>query len=415
MTIRVALIADTFVRNGAMLEGGAERHLLHLGQAMQGAGLDVAVYQPYDGTPVKAVGGVPVQQIRAVGPHKWSLLARAAARDGHTRFHFQYLEHVPHLPRGTVATATQHGVYWDIPYEQHARRWYQGGRAARAYLPLWRSAQVVRSLIALRRVRAVVAMDTSFLRVVQAVAPELRGRIFVTPPFSDIAPLAPDHEVALDELPPPAAAAIAWARSADALVVLVPRNVSLVRGGSWLTRIAELVDAEMPCLLLVTGLVLGGRGRPGVYSRLFAEDVRCLQLRSNTVRVVHLHSAPRTAMRALYGACEIVLIPTFAHEGASLAAAEAMALGRAVVSTNVGGLSDTLDDGWSGLVTRPDPQSIATGLLRLARDAELRNRLVEQGRSKAAMLFDLPNWEASQRPFFAEAGWLDGTVLSRHA
>ena len=120
-------------------------------------------------------------------------------------------------------------------------------------------------------------------------------------------------------------------------------------------------------------------------------------------------------MRALYGASEIVLIPTFAHEGASLAAAEAMALGRAVVSTNVGGLSDTLDDGWSGLVTRPDPQSIATGLLRLARDAELRNRLVEQGRSKAAMLFALPNWEASQRPFFAEAGWLDGTVASRHA
>ena len=70
--------------------------------------------------------------------------------------------------------------------------------------------------------------------------------------------------------------------------------------------------------------------------------------------------------------------------------AEAMAYGKPIVATNVGGIPELVNDGVSGfLVERGDPVTAAERLNRLAADPDLRRRLGEAGRDVVSEKFDL--------------------------
>jgi glycosyltransferase involved in cell wall biosynthesis len=77
------------------------------------------------------------------------------------------------------------------------------------------------------------------------------------------------------------------------------------------------------------------------------------------------------------------------YEGLSIALVEAMALGKPVVVTEAGGLPEVVEDGKQGLVVRRgDPPALADGILALLRNPDLRTRLGESGRDRAAQ-FDI--------------------------
>ena len=84
--------------------------------------------------------------------------------------------------------------------------------------------------------------------------------------------------------------------------------------------------------------------------------------------------------------CDLLVMPSrLASESFGLAALEAMACGKPVIASAVGGLRELVDDGATGLVVPPDdPAALALALARLAGDPELRLRLGEAGRAKAA-------------------------------
>lgn len=76
------------------------------------------------------------------------------------------------------------------------------------------------------------------------------------------------------------------------------------------------------------------------------------------------------------------------HEGLPVAVMEAMALGRPVVSTSVGGIPEVVRDGIEGLLVEPrDPKALADSMLRLSTDVELRNDLAARA-ARAAQAFD---------------------------
>ena len=93
---------------------------------------------------------------------------------------------------------------------------------------------------------------------------------------------------------------------------------------------------------------------------------------------------------ARYRRAAVVVCPS-RREGFGLACAEAMAHGRPVVATAVGGLLDLVDDGQTGVLVPPrDPAALRRAIDRLLADRELRHRLGAAGRARVA---EACSWE----------------------
>ena len=77
-------------------------------------------------------------------------------------------------------------------------------------------------------------------------------------------------------------------------------------------------------------------------------------------------------------------------EGIPVALMEAMATGRAVVSTTTAGIPELVDDGVSGLLVPPrDPQALANAIRTLIADTDKARAMGERGRAKVRDEFDL--------------------------
>ena len=83
-----------------------------------------------------------------------------------------------------------------------------------------------------------------------------------------------------------------------------------------------------------------------------------------------------------YAVCDAVVL-TSASEGTPVTIIEALAAGRAVVATRVGGVPDVVDEGETGFLVRPgDTHAFAERLEILARDPERRIAMGEAGRER---------------------------------
>jgi len=89
---------------------------------------------------------------------------------------------------------------------------------------------------------------------------------------------------------------------------------------------------------------------------------------------------PRSELGPYYLRAAVVCVPS-RREGYGVVAREAMAYGRPVVATRVGGLADAIDDGVTGiLVPAGDVAALRAALESLLADASLRERLGESAR-----------------------------------
>ena len=83
---------------------------------------------------------------------------------------------------------------------------------------------------------------------------------------------------------------------------------------------------------------------------------------------------------------------------------EAGGCGRPVVASDVGGISDIVAPGETGLLVAPgDSPAIATAVLQLLADPDLRDRMGEAGRRRMERLFDARLWAGSLRAVYQKA------------
>ena len=100
---------------------------------------------------------------------------------------------------------------------------------------------------------------------------------------------------------------------------------------------------------------------------------------------------PHDELVRLYERAAVVAVPSY-REGFGVVCAEAMAHGRPVVASAVGGLLDLVVDGETGLHVPPgDVAALRNGLQRLLADRELRRRMGEAGRARVRERF---SWDA---------------------
>ena len=107
---------------------------------------------------------------------------------------------------------------------------------------------------------------------------------------------------------------------------------------------------------------------------------------------------PHAELGSYYERAAVVCCPS-RREGYGVVAREAMAYGRPVVATAVGGLADAVEDGVTGLLAEPD--ELRTALQRLLEDAELRVGLGAGARQRARMAYSWPTAVAALSAAYA--------------
>jgi glycosyltransferase involved in cell wall biosynthesis len=164
-----------------------------------------------------------------------------------------------------------------------------------------------------------------------------------------------------------------------------------VKGFEYLVEAHAAAVAAMPELRLV--LVGDGDGRQELEER-----VRLLGV-SDTV--VLTGAVAPSQIPAHLAAADIVSVPSVRHggfvDGLPNVAFEAMAAGKPVVGSRVGGIPELVRDGENGLlVPEKDSAALANALVVLARDPALRARLGASGREE---IRTERSWDAVGRRF----------------
>ena len=149
-----------------------------------------------------------------------------------------------------------------------------------------------------------------------------------------------------------------------------------------------------------TTLHIAGDGDPGEVARL-----RDLIARTGLDgRVELLGMRTHAELPAIYEACDAVLFPVRWSEPQGIVPLEAMALGRPVIATGMGGSAEYLADEVNCLLSPPSkPDGLARAVTRLAADPELRAQLRAGGAATAAHLTE-PRFNAAVLAALTDAG-----------
>ena len=125
-------------------------------------------------------------------------------------------------------------------------------------------------------------------------------------------------------------------------------------------------------------LVVGGGNLLGYYQRL----ARGLDVDD---RVAFTGRVDDETLPGCYAASDFAVLPSRdSSEGFALSLLEAMASGKAVIGSEVGGIPEVIDDWKNGILVRPrDPKALANAIHALYMDDELRQRMGIAGREFA--------------------------------
>ncbi len=85
---------------------------------------------------------------------------------------------------------------------------------------------------------------------------------------------------------------------------------------------------------------------------------------------------------------DIFVLPSFSREGLGLAILEAMAVGRPVVATEIGGIPEAVIQGKTGLLVPPgDSEEMAQAIIQILQDPEKAKSMGEKGRARVKERF----------------------------
>lgn len=177
----------------------------------------------------------------------------------------------------------------------------------------------------------------------------------------------------------------------DETLFLCPRRLERKNGvRHWLGAIPLLIaSTSAPVRFLLVGDYMA----QDQYSER-TEVIQMLKGLSGRARVSWIGSVPPARMPGYMAAADAVVLPSL-MEATSIAGLEAMASGKPLIGTDVGGLPELIEPGVSGLLVPPgDSEALAAAMRRLAEDAGLRAAMGARGRVRVLQDF---SWDRIAR------------------
>ena len=166
-----------------------------------------------------------------------------------------------------------------------------------------------------------------------------------------------------------------WRFPADAQVIVIAGDVCNHKGHWYLFQALPKLCEQFPRLRVV---VVGRFHRRENYCRRLREFQLANQL-AKRVKWIGL----RDNMPEVLSAADIVVQPSLV-EAQGMIALESMAIGTAVIGSATGGLKDSIQDGWNGiLVPTRNSASLFQAAKRLLGDNEQRKQICENGQTFA--------------------------------
>ena len=144
-------------------------------------------------------------------------------------------------------------------------------------------------------------------------------------------------------------------------------------------------------------IVVGGsslwRHMPNASKIASAYETR-LHATACRLNVTFLGLMPHKEVQRLYQACDILVLPSIVQEGHPLVICEAMAAGKPVIASQVGGIPETVVNGKTGILVPPgDAEALASAIHRLVEDRNLREQMGHAARQRSRLF----TWEAAAR------------------
>jgi glycosyltransferase involved in cell wall biosynthesis len=163
----------------------------------------------------------------------------------------------------------------------------------------------------------------------------------------------------------------------DELVIGAVGRLVSFKGFTYLLAAAKLICAELPKFKLV---IVGG-------GELDSELKRQAQDLGIAGKVVF--TGPQADVRPFLALFDVAVLSSIS-EGFGIAVLEAMAMGKAVVATRVGGLPEVVADKISGLLVSPEnPEALAIAISNLLGNPGLRVNMGQAGKARAEELFSI--------------------------
>ena len=157
--------------------------------------------------------------------------------------------------------------------------------------------------------------------------------------------------------------------------ILFVGRLSEQKGIQYLIKSIPFINKKIKNIKL---LIVG----EGTHKKELMKIIKRLNLET---KVEFKGALPKNKLVDYYNLADAVVMPSLAGkagtEGQGLVLLEAMACGKAVVGTNIGGIKDLIKDGENGfLVNQKDSKELADRIIRLINDSKLRKKIEKNGR-----------------------------------
>jgi len=160
--------------------------------------------------------------------------------------------------------------------------------------------------------------------------------------------------------------------------VMFSGTVTPRKGVEYLVKAAEILKENN-----VLFLIVGNTNLDREYANKVMEYAKQRNLKIRFTGFV-----PYRDLKALYSACDIFVLPSFG-EGDPIALKEALASGKPLIGTKVGGIPAQIKDGWNGFLVEPgNEKQLAEKIRYLIDNPEERERMGENSRKLAREEFD---------------------------